>query len=73
MNPFPHKTDRKERKSSPNFAAPTRDQLTTGRFMPAGDEHGVGFRTPVGTKGASPYSSGPIPMQSKCFDPKDIA
>ena len=73
MNPFKHPTDRKERKTSRDYVAPTRDQQTTGRYMQAGDEHGVGFKTPVGSERSSPYKDGPIPMKSFCHDPKDIA
>ena len=47
------------------FRAPTKEQATTGRFMAAGDEYGVGFRQPVGKEKAS--NKGPIPMESVCF------
>lgn len=49
------------------FRAPTKEEATTGRFMAAGDEYGVGFRTPVGKEKASSMESGPIPQESKCF------
>ena len=48
MKPFKDPIAPKERKTSPNFAAPTKDEATTGRYMCAGDHYGVGFRTPVG-------------------------
>lgn len=73
MNPFKHPTDRKERSTSRNFVAPTKDQATTGRFMPAGDSHGVGFRTPVGKESAKGLGEGPIPFGCKAVNPKDIA
>lgn len=62
----------KVRKSSANFAAPTKEQATTGRWMPGGDDYGVGFRTPVGKGNAESLENGPIPMKSKCFNPEDI-
>lgn len=70
MSSFKHPTDRKERSTSRNFVAPTKDQATTGRFMAAGDSHGVGFKTPVGK--FSDGSKSPIPMESKCFSPNDV-
>lgn len=73
MNPFPHLDDRKERKASKGFASPTRDQLATGRGCQGGDEHGIGFRTPYGKMSARPLTQGPIPMESKCFDPNEVA
>ena len=73
MSPFKHLDDRKERKTSRTFAAPTKDQATTGRFMVAGDYHGVGFRTPVGKFTARPIEMGPIPMKCSCSNPDEIA
>lgn len=70
MNPFKHSTDKKERGTSRNFVAPTKEQATTGRFMPAGDSHGVGFKNPIGTEKQS--SKGPIPFGCKCFSPDDV-
>ncbi len=73
MAPFKNPIAAKERKSSKEFIAPTRDEATTGMgFMCAGDEHGVGFRTPVGKERGSGIASGPIPMKSKCYDPKEL-
>ena len=51
--------------------APTKDQATSGN-LPQGDYYGVGYRTPVGTKKCSPYSSGPVPLTSKCIDPNSL-
>ena len=53
-----------ERKTSSNFAAPTKEGATTGRWMNAGDNYGSGYRTPVGKEKAKGLSSGPIPMES---------
>ncbi len=59
----------KFRKCSENFAAPKQSQTTTGYFMPAGDDYGVGFRQPVGKeKAKSEYA---IPLKSKMFKPED--
>lgn len=55
----------KERTSSRVFAAPTKEQATTGSFMDAGDNYGVGFVNPIGSKKSS--SKSPIPQESKCF------
>jgi hypothetical protein len=60
----------RERELPFHFAAPTKEEATTGRFMSAGDQYGVGFRTPVGKEKAS--NKGPIPRESKCF-PSDQA
>jgi hypothetical protein len=54
------------------FRAPTKEEATTGRFMEAGDDYGVGFRSPVGKEKAGSMESGPIPQRSKCF-PSDQA
>ena len=70
MNPFESSKDRKERKTSRNFVSPTRDEATTGRFMVAGDDHGIGFKCPVGSKNVS--MKGGIPMTSSCKDPNEI-
>jgi len=58
----------KARVSDLEFAAPRKERATTGRFMPAGDDYGVGFRQPVGTQGnPTSMKSGPIPQESVCF------
>jgi len=53
------------------FAAPTKEEATTGRYMDAGDIYGVGHRTPVGKEMARPITDGPIPQKAKCFDPAE--
>ncbi len=53
------------------FKAPVYDNRTSSSIS-AGNDYGVGFRTPVGKEKAGPMSAGPIPQQSKCFDPRDI-
>jgi len=57
----------KARVSNIDFAAPTKEQGTTGRFMPPGDAYGVGFRTPVGRETPRSMKEGPIPQESVCF------
>jgi hypothetical protein len=69
MKPFKDPIAPKSRKADKNFVAPTKEGATTGRFMPPGDDYGVGFRTPVGTEKVS--SKEVIPMKSKCFSPDD--
>lgn len=62
----------KERLSSANFAAPTKEQATTGHFMPAGDYYGTGFRAKVGSERVS--ASSPIPRApSRNVPPKSLA
>jgi hypothetical protein len=58
-------------KSPWNFKAPTKDQAHSGNIS-AGDDYGVGHRTPVGKERAGSYESGPIPMKAKCFSPNEI-
>lgn len=67
---FKNPIDPKMRKTSSNFKAPTKENATTGRFMDAGDNYGVGFKNPVGKDNAS--SNGPIPMKSFCMDPNEM-
>ena len=62
----------KERKTSSNYKAPSKEKATTGRYSPAGDDYGVGFKTPVGKMKASGIMSGPIPMKTKCVDPDEV-
>lgn len=62
----------KTRRTSKDFVAPTKEKATTGRFMPPGDDYGIGHRTPVGSFKASSIESGPIPMKSKCVNPDEI-
>lgn len=59
----------KERKASASFAAPTKERATTGRWMNAGDNYGVGHRNPVGSENVK--AEGPIHRKSFCFDPSD--
>lgn len=72
MNPFKGAGERKERRTSKFFVAPTKEEATTGRFMPAGDSHGVGFRQPVGKKETSDLTKGPIKYGCKAFSPEEI-
>lgn len=72
MKDFKDATAVKECKTSQNFVAPTKEKATTGRFMSAGDDYGVGHRTPIGGFKASGIMSGPIPMKSKRMNPDEI-
>jgi hypothetical protein len=58
----------KEKKSSLTFAAPTKEQATTGRFMPGGDNYGVGRRSPVGRLGNPKKDAKTLPREPKCFE-----
>ena len=62
----------KERKADKTFVAPSKEQATTGRYMSAGDNYGIGHRTPVGKDKASSIESGPIPLGCKRVDPNEI-
>ena len=63
--PFKDSIAYKQRKTSSPFAAPTKEQATTGRFMDAGDNYGVGHRNPIGAFKQS--NETPIPQKSVCF------
>ena len=54
-----------------SYVAPTKDQAHSG-YLSAGNDYGVGFRTPIGKEKASGPESGPIPQYSKCFSPNEI-
>lgn len=53
------------------FGGPRKEETTTGRYMAAGSDYGVGFKTPVGKESARALQAGPIPFGSTCFEPKD--
>lgn len=61
----------KSRMCSKEFAAPRKEQATTGTYMSGGDSYGVGFKTPVGSFKAKSIDKGPIPMESVCFHSSD--
>lgn len=71
-DPFKNSLAPKERMSSRDFVAPTKEQATTGRFMSAGDYYGVGYNNPVGKFKPRPMKE-VIPMESKCTDPNLIS
>lgn len=71
-DPYKGHIDPKHRKTSKTFAAPTKETATTGRFMDAGDDYGIGFRQPVGKEKASGLASGAIPQKAKCMNPEEI-
>lgn len=72
-DPFKNRISPRERKASKNFAAPSKEQATTGRFMPPGDDYGIGFRQNVGKEQASGLRAGAIPQECKCIDPNSVA
>lgn len=72
-DPFKNPLAPKERKSSRAFVAPTKEEATTGQFMPAGDYYGTGFRQPMGKLRGDSNGEHPVPMKSKCMDPKALA
>jgi hypothetical protein len=54
-----------------SFKAPSYDNRTSCSVS-AGDDYGIGVRTPVGKEAAGSLESGPIPMKSHMFSPKEI-
>lgn len=67
-NPFKNPMAPKARKVSREFAAPTKDQATTGSFMRPGDSYGVGFKTPVGKVKAASKGENPILQESMTIE-----
>ena len=65
---FADPTKVSERKSSKGFAAPTKEQATTGRYMAAGDDYGVGRKQPVGREGNPKSDAAVLPKKSKCHE-----
>lgn len=53
------------------FKAPTYDNRTSCSIS-AGNDYGVGFRTPVGSFKPRPIDQGPIPQEAKAFNPYEI-
>jgi hypothetical protein len=53
------------------FKAPSYDNRTSCS-MSAGNDYGVGFRTPVGMGRPGSLESGPIVQKSHCFSPDEI-
>jgi hypothetical protein len=53
------------------FKAPTYDNRSS-RGISAGDYYGVGRKTPVGKERPEGLGSGPIPMESSCFNESKI-
>lgn len=53
------------------FKAPCYDNRTSSS-MRAGNDYGVGFRTPVGMERPGSIESGPIVQKAHCFSPDEI-
>ena len=53
------------------FNAPSYDNRTSGSIS-AGDDYGIGRKTPVGTMEARSLDQGPIPQKAHCFSPNEI-
>jgi len=54
-----------------SYKAPSYDNRTSCSIS-AGNDYGIGHRTPVGKEAPGPISSGPIPQQSHCFSPDEV-
>lgn len=70
-DPIASKTKMEKKHDPWNFQAPAYDNRTSCSVS-AGDDYGVGFRTPVGKETAASIKSGPIPQEAKCFSPDEI-
>ncbi len=57
---------KKDGKSPWTFDAPSYDNRTS-ESISAGNDYGMGRRTPTGKFEAAPMSQGPIPQSSMCF------
>lgn len=53
------------------FKAPTYDNRTSCSIS-AGNDYGIGFKTPVGSFKPRNIDQGPIVQESKCFEPYEI-
>ncbi len=63
----------RQRLNTFTFDAPTKEEATTGKdFMAGGSDYGVGFNQPTGKFKARGMDKGPIPMESRRHDPRDI-
>lgn len=54
-----------------DFKAPSYDNRTSSS-IPAGNDYGIGFRTPVGKEEARSLDQGPLGAKSRCFKPEVI-
>lgn len=52
----------KKRKTSSSFKAPTKEEATTGRYMEAGDDYGIGHKSPVGHEGNPKKNAPTLPF-----------
>jgi hypothetical protein len=71
MDKFKDRLAVKSKKSSKEFAAPSKEIATTGRFMQIGDTYGVGKRQPVGTEKPRGLDAGVIPQKAFATCPCD--
>lgn len=62
--PFKDRIAPKQKKSDFLFAAPDKNQSSLDAYMPAGDDYGVGFAQPNGTKEVSNKSV--VPKGAQC-------
>lgn len=56
----------KSKKADKTFAAPSKEQATTGRFMAPGDRYGVGHKQPVGREGNPKQDAATLPRKTMC-------
>lgn len=61
----------KNKLASKEFASPSRDTLSSRRFMTPGDDYGVGHKTPVGSLTVS--MKGEVPKGCRSWSPDEKA
>jgi len=54
-----------------DFKAPSYDNRTSCSIS-AGDDYGVGYRQPIGSKKGADYDAGPIPLNSRSFNAQQL-
>lgn len=67
-NPFHDPIGIKTRDTSLFGKMPTKEEATTGRFMPMGADYGIGHTNPIGKDSASAANC-PIPEKAMAFEP----
>ena len=70
-DPIAPKQKKREGQKEWSFKAPSYDNRTSCSVS-AGDDYGVGHKTPVGSHKVSGMGSGPIPQKAKMFSPDEI-
>lgn len=70
-DPIAVKQKKRDGQKEWSYKAPSYDNRTSCS-MSAGDDYGIGHRTPVGKEKAGSVESGPIPQKSYSFSPDEV-